>query len=134
MGAPHHAAEVPERMLERISAGEKMLDLEVETGLPRSTLSRWWCEAGRLGPMSPSDKTDERFTSKEKVRILQTSATLSDSELGAYLRREAGVDQLARRAMASWRSEKAQAIYATIARDEMKAAGAKVVELVKGKS
>ena len=36
----------------------------------------------------PTDGADERFTAQEKQRILQTAATLSEAELGAYLRRE----------------------------------------------
>jgi len=46
------------------------------------------------------------------------------------LMREAGVDQLVRRALAGWRSEKAQAIYATVAKEERDAAGEAVVRLV----
>ena len=89
MGAPHHAPEVRDRMIGRISTGEKMKSLAKETGIPRSTLSRWWQEAGRVGPMSNStDGADERFTDEEKQRILQTATTLSETELGAYLRRE----------------------------------------------
>ena len=48
------------------------------------------------------------------------------------LLRAAGVDQLVRRALAGWRSEKAQAIYATVAREERDAAGSAVVSLVEG--
>lgn len=48
------------------------------------------------------------------------------------LLREAGVDQLVRRSMAGWRSEAAQAMYATVAQGERKAALAAVVTLVKG--
>ena len=48
------------------------------------------------------------------------------------LLRAAGVDQLVRRALAGWRSEKAQAIYATVAREERDAAGTAVVSLVEG--
>ena len=48
------------------------------------------------------------------------------------LMRAAGVDQLVRRALAGWRSEKAQAIYASVDRDERDAAANAVVNLVKG--
>jgi integrase len=48
------------------------------------------------------------------------------------LLREAGVDQLVRRALAGWRTEKAQAIYATVAKGEREAAGEAIVSLVMG--
>lgn len=48
------------------------------------------------------------------------------------LLRAAGVDQLVRRAIAGWRTEKAQAIYATVNRSERDAAGDAVVSLVMG--
>jgi len=46
------------------------------------------------------------------------------------LLREAGVEDLVRRAVAGWRTDKAQGIYATVKRGERDAAAAAVVELV----
>jgi len=46
------------------------------------------------------------------------------------LLRVAGVDQLVRRSLAGWRTEKAQAIYATVDKEERNAAGLAVVDLV----
>jgi len=46
--------------------------------------------------------------------------------------REAGVDQLVRRALAGWRTEKAQGIYATVDRRERDAASEAVAKLVMG--
>ena len=48
------------------------------------------------------------------------------------LLREANVDVLVRRALAGWRTEKAQAIYATVDKKEREAAGEAVVRLVFG--
>jgi len=48
--------------------------------------------------------------------------------------REAGVDQLVRRALAGWRSEKAQAIYATVNKDERDAAGRRCRLVLEGRS
>jgi integrase len=48
------------------------------------------------------------------------------------LLRKAGVDNLVRRAMAGWRTETAQAIYATVDRSERDAAAGAVVRLVLG--
>ena len=49
------------------------------------------------------------------------------------LLREAGVQQLVRRALAGWRTEKAQGIYASVDRGKRDAAGEAVVRLVMGK-
>ena len=46
------------------------------------------------------------------------------------LLREAGVEQLVRRAVAGWRSEKAQGIYATVRREDRDAAADAVLKLV----
>ena len=46
--------------------------------------------------------------------------------------RKAGVDKLVRRAVAGWRSEEAQAIYATVKDEEREAAAQAVVDLVFG--
>jgi len=46
------------------------------------------------------------------------------------LMRRAGVDQLVRRSLAGWRTEEAQAIYATVNREEREAAVAAVVDMV----
>lgn len=46
--------------------------------------------------------------------------------------RRAGVDQLVRRSLAGWRSEGAQAIYASVDADERRAAGQAVVAFVMG--
>jgi integrase len=67
---------------------------------------------------------------KEPLRKVVDAAGITD--ISAHMRRtwenlmrEAGVDQLA-----GWRSEKAQAIYATVAKEERDAAGEAVVRLV----
>jgi hypothetical protein len=51
--------------------------------------------------MTASDRTDERFTAKEKLRLLQIAEGLSDAELGAFLRREGVSDVQLKR----WRTE-----------------------------
>ncbi len=48
------------------------------------------------------------------------------------LLRKADVDVLVRRSLSGWRTEKAQAIYATVAKEEREAAGRAVVEMVLG--
>ena len=48
------------------------------------------------------------------------------------LLREAGVEKMVRRAVAGWRTDTAQGIYATVKREERDAAAAALVELVMG--
>jgi len=73
---------------------------------------------------------------KEPLRKVVDAAGITDISAHSLRRtwenlmREAGVDQLVRRALAGWRSEKAQAIYATVAKEERDAAGEAVVRLV----
>jgi integrase len=50
------------------------------------------------------------------------------------LLRRAGVDQLVRQSLAGWRTDEAQAIYATVDREERIAAGAAVVRMVFGET
>jgi len=73
---------------------------------------------------------------KEPLRKVVDAAGITDISAHSLRRtwenlmREAGVDQLVRRALSGWRTERAQAIYATVAKEERDAAGAAVVRLV----
>ena len=78
-----------ERMLgaERISASA----LSREVGVAQPTLSRWTREARRLAPMSNNKNNPtprpRRWTAEEKLQVVLEAASLSDKELGAFLRR-----------------------------------------------
>ncbi len=85
------------RMIQRmcvpggISAGE----LAEEVGVSQPTLSRWLRAARTLGPMRNKDSRPanragrhQRWSAAEKLRIVTEAATLSDEDLGAFLRRE----------------------------------------------
>ena len=87
-----------QRMVRRMT-GPKAVSatgLAAEVGVRQSTLSRWLREASKVGtvpkekpaasaaaPRRPSDWSPE-----EKLRALVASASLSDAELGGWLRRE----------------------------------------------
>jgi len=71
--------------------------LALEIGVSEATLSRWKNEVSRVGgmgkrkrrgddrgPMRPKDRSAE-----EKLRLIIQAASLSDEELGEFLRREA---------------------------------------------
>jgi len=71
--------------------------LAEETGVHRTTLSRWLREAGigTIRDMSTSKKQGRKsprrpqdWSLQEKLQVLQEASTLSDEELGGYLRRK----------------------------------------------
>jgi transposase len=88
MAGRRHAPEIRERALQLVANGEKQVDIAAKIGVPGQTISSWVLKAGSLGRMTGSEKIDERFTSKEKQRILRVASALSEVELGAFLRKE----------------------------------------------
>ena len=60
--------------------------LSEETGVPQPTLSRWVREAGRVCGMTKS-KRPQDWSAEEKLEAVIEAASLSDEELGLYLRR-----------------------------------------------
>lgn len=66
--------------------------LGVETGLAQATLSRWLREASKVRrPMAltddkPKKKQPQEWTAEEKLKIVLEAATLSEGELGVFLR------------------------------------------------
>jgi transposase len=74
---------------ERISASS----LSGEVGVAQPTLSRWAREARTIAPMNQkknnrnSSTPPHRWTAEEKLDAVLEAASLSDDELGAFLRR-----------------------------------------------
>jgi len=69
--------------------------LSREAGVAQPTLSRWLREARSVSPMSnakdeskKSRKSPQRWTPEEKLRAVMQASTLSEEELGAFLRSE----------------------------------------------
>jgi transposase len=74
--------------------------LAAEVGVPRSTLYRWVCDAGKLTQrtafevpftISPTQrpismKRPQDWSAQEKLAAVMEAASLSDEELGAFLR------------------------------------------------
>ena len=66
--------------------------LSQEVGVSQVALSRWLREVGSVGGMTHSSgkekKSKKTWTGAEKLRVLTEAAGLSESDLGALLRRE----------------------------------------------
>ncbi len=86
-----------ERMVRRMGGSEGISAnaLSRELGISQPTLSRWLRDAGRLDFMTKSkksqkkkSKTARRWTAQERMRVVVESSGLTDSDLGAFLRRE----------------------------------------------
>jgi transposase-like protein len=59
--------------------------LAEEVGVPQATLSRWLLAARNVNGMTPSSK---KWTGAEKLRVVREAHGLSETALGALLRRE----------------------------------------------
>lgn len=77
--------------------GKSASALADEVGMSQPTLSRWLREAGSVASMSKSKRKgkrskarpeSKRWTRLEKLRVVFEASSLSDEELGAFLRRE----------------------------------------------
>lgn len=84
-------------MIQRMSGPEAIsaTQLSKEVGVSQNTLSRWLRQARTLGSMGKSRekaasgrRAPRRWSAEEKVRIVLEATTLSNDELGAFLRRE----------------------------------------------
>lgn len=71
-----------------------------ECGLPKSTLVSWVAKHGMPLGMK-KQKGSKKWKAEEKLRILIETGSLSESDLGAYLRREG----LYSHQLTEWRSE-----------------------------
>lgn len=87
--------ELRERCTQRLLSANppQLIELAVETGVPASTLGRWRTEAKnpRVACHAVFMTTDRRPTdwpAAERLRVLNETSSLSDEELGEYLRRE----------------------------------------------
>ncbi len=66
--------------------------LSEEVGVPQPTLSKWVREAGRVGGMGTSKRTKagkrpQDWPAEEKLEAVVEAASLSEEDLGTFLRR-----------------------------------------------
>jgi len=76
------------RMVRRLVGPDGMSAnaLAREAGISQSNLSRWLRESRNVGDMDPSSK--RQWTGAQKLSVLTAAQGLSETELGALLRRE----------------------------------------------
>jgi transposase-like protein len=78
------------RMVRRLvgPAARSANALAPEVGVPQATLSRWLAAARNVGDMTRASKHSKKWTGAEKLRVVQEAHGLSETALGALLRRE----------------------------------------------
>lgn len=101
-----YSPELKARMVEKLlrPGGPSATALGRETGIPQSTLSRWVRAAKRRSSATGSSsraRRPEDWSSAEKLEAVLESASLSDQELGSYLRRRG----LHRTHLEQWRTQ-----------------------------
>ena len=89
-----YSASLRARMVQRMtSEGISPTSLAMEVGIPRPTLSRWRSKATQARSMTDSSKRDDDlekstrdWTPEEKLSVVIEASSLTDEELGAFLR------------------------------------------------
>lgn len=108
-----------QRMLQRMVGPGRVSAsaLSEEVGVGQPTLSRWLRAAGRVSVVSndeepePKAKRPEDWTPQQKLAAVMEAARMSDTELGAWLRRKGLTEEHVRQ----WREalqERASAVFA----------------------
>ncbi|WP_157370678.1 IS3 family transposase [Vulgatibacter incomptus] len=92
MGRTPYSEAFKAKMVEKLTGPHAMsaTALARQSGIAQATLSRWLLDAGRLGVKMDDrdDKSTRQWTSEEKLQVLIETASLSDDELGSYLRQK----------------------------------------------
>ena len=88
---PSYSTGFKSRMVQRMAGSEGISPyaLSAEIGVSYQTLSRWVKVAGKLGAMKnnkPGRK--KQRTAEDKMRLVLEAASLSEEDLGEFLRRE----------------------------------------------
>jgi transposase len=107
-----------QRMIQRLVGPGRVTAsaLSEEVGVGQPTLSRWLRAAGRVSVVSddeeqrPKAKRPEDWTPQQKLTAVMEAARLSDTELGAWLRRKGLTEEHLRQ----WREaleERASAVF-----------------------
>ena len=78
------------RMLRRLIGPQAISAnaLAQKVGVAQNSLSRWLRESRNVGGMAPSSNPKRKWTGAEKLRVVSEARGLSETDLGALLRRE----------------------------------------------
>jgi transposase len=100
-------------------AGRSASALSDDVGVPQVTLSRWLKQAGTVPAVSKRKKRDKKtkaatggakrpqdWSAEDKLRVVFEAASLSDDELGEFLRRE-GLHEVQ---LEQWRQQAMEAL------------------------
>ena len=110
-----YSAAIKARLVQRLVGPQAMsaTALAHEVGVSQASLSRWLRAARSVGDMPPSHPPEQpkrQWTGAEKLRVLTAAAGLTDSDLGAFLRREG----LHEAQLAAWRAAAETALGAPV--------------------
>ncbi len=91
------------KMVRRMSTpgGPSANALAAEMGVHQSTLSRWQRQAARVAGMSHNGKSSQSWNAAQKLEAVLEAATLSEDDLGPFLRRKG----LYRKDLEQWREQ-----------------------------
>lgn len=78
------------RMLQRLVGPQAISAnaLAQEVGVAQESLSRWLRATRNIEGMAPSSNPKRKWTGAEKLRVVSDARGLSETDLGAFLRRE----------------------------------------------
>jgi len=83
------------RMVSRLTGADAQsaMSLARDVGVSQGTLSRWLREAGSIEGMSknksnPAQQSPREWSIEKKIRVVYEAMSVSDDELGEFLRRE----------------------------------------------
>jgi transposase len=122
---PQYSPAFKSRMLRRLVGPSAMSAnaLAQEVGVGQPLLSRWLRESRNVGDMASSKK--RKWTGAEKLRVVIAARGLSETELGALLRRE-GVHEAE---LTAWQAAAEAALNATGRRAPRSADAQRIHEL-----
>ena len=85
-----YSAALKSRMLRRLVGPQAISAnaLAQEVGDAQESLSRWLRASRNIGVRAPGSNAKKKWTGAERLRVVSEARGLSESELGAFLRRE----------------------------------------------
>lgn len=87
----NYSLEFKESLIKRLllPGGPRLIDLARETGLPPTTIHTWRIKFAKMqsGAMVPVMKNKSNWTPEKKLAAVTASLSLSEQELGEYLRK-----------------------------------------------